>query len=283
MKNNSKKIQKNPHEKRNFFSSLFGKKIYDYSESTNVAGKSKRTVRLISEQSNFAMREAYKTGRTNIVFALPEEESSVILITSSWPMEGKTTNCANLAVAFAQTGAKTLLLDCDLRKPRIHKIFKLNTKLGLTNVLRNFCTIEEAVTKTQYSNLDILPSGTIPPNPGELLGSEEMKDLLNELKKTYRYIIIDTPPVNMVSDSIILSPVVSGTILVVRQGVTDHKSVSESLEKINFTGSKMLGFILNDTDDPQGNYYAGNKKGYNAKGYYRGYYGYSEKTPYNNR
>ncbi len=281
----NKPINEENDGKKGFFKRIFGKGVYDYSEKTDVAGKSKRTVRLIGDQSNFAMREAYKTGRTNIVFALPEEESSIILITSSWPMEGKTTNCANLAVAFAQTGSKTLLLDCDLRKPRIHKIFKLNTKLGLTNVLRNFCTIDEAIVQTQYSNLDVLPSGHIPPNPGELLGSEEMRDLLNELKKKYRYIIIDTPPVNMVSDSIILSPVVSGTILVVRQGVTDHKSVSESLEKINFTGSKMLGFILNDTDDPQGNYYAGNKKGYNSKGYYKGYYsyGYSDKTPYGSR
>lgn len=278
----------NKTNKKSLLKRMFSRGVYDYSEKVSVSsvtGKSKRTVRLVGDQSNFAMREAYKTGRTNIVFALPKEESSIILVTSSWPMEGKTTNCANLAVAFAQTGSKTLLLDCDLRKPRIHKMFKLNTKLGLTNVLRKFCTIDEAVASTDYNDLDVLPSGTIPPNPGELLGSEEMKELLSELKKRYKYIIIDTPPVNMVSDSMILSPSVSGTVLVVRQGVTDHKSVSESLQKINFTGSKMLGFILNDTDDPQGNYYAGKKKGYGSKGYYKGYYsyGYSDKTSYGSR
>lgn len=281
-----KQEAENQTPKKSLFKKLFKKEDfnYSYSESSDNQNQSKRTIRIVGEQSNFAMREAYKTGRTNIVFALPEEESSIVLITSSWPMEGKTTNCANLAVAFAQTGAKTLLLDCDLRKPRIHKIFKLTSKLGLTNVLRNFCTIDEAIAHTDYENLDILASGHIPPNPGELLGSDEMKNLLCELRKTYKYIIVDTPPVNMVSDAIILSPEVSGTILVVRQGITDHKSVSESLEKINFTGSKMLGFILNDTADPQGNYYNGNKRGrYRRNYYYRGYYSYSGRTPYSNR
>ncbi len=273
------------------FSSKKDKGAYEYSQGYDYSSNntpSKRTVRLVGEDSNFAMREAYKSGRTNLVFALPEEENSVILVTSSWPMEGKTTNCANLSVAFAQTGARTLLIDCDLRKPRIHKIFKVATKVGLTNVLRKFCTVEEAIFHTNYENLDILASGHIPPNPGELLGSEEMKALIEELKKTYKYIIIDTPPVNMVSDAIILSPVVSGAALVVRQGITDHKSVTEALDRMNFAGVKTLGFILNDAVDPQGNYYKGAKKYRKSyyKKYYRNYYskgyygkGYYESNP----
>ena len=269
------------------FSSKNDKSNYEYSQGYDYSassGHSKRTVRLVGDESNFAMREAYKSGRTNIVFALPEEESSVVLVTSSWPMEGKTTNCANLAVAFAQTGAKTLLIDCDLRKPRIHKIFKVEKKVGLTNVLRKFCTVEEAIFNTSYENLDILASGHIPPNPGELLGSDEMKELVEGLKKTYRYIIIDTPPVNMVSDAIILSPVISGVALVVRQGITDHKSVTEALDKLNFAGVKTLGFILNDAADSQGNYYKDAKR-YKRRNYYKGYYkgyygrGYYEKSP----
>jgi len=261
-------------EKKGIFSKLFSPKkensSYEYTSNYDYSlngGHSKRTVRLVGDESNFAMREAYKSGRTNIVFALPEEESSVILVTSSWPMEGKTTNCANLSVAFAQTGARTLLIDCDLRKPRIHKIFKVTTKLGLTNVLRKFCTVEEAVFHTAYENLDVLSSGHIPPNPGELLGSDEMKELIEGLKKTYKYIIIDTPPVNMVSDAIILSPIISGAALVVRQGITDHKSITEALDKMNFAGVKTLGFVLNDAIDPQGNYYNGSKR-YKRKNYY---------------
>ncbi len=271
-------------KKQSFFAKILPSKkdkeaAYEYSSSYDYSqnsGHAKRTVRLVGEESNFAMREAYKTGRTNLVFALPEEESSVLLLTSSWPMEGKTTNCANLAVAFAQTGAKTLLVDCDLRKPRIHKIFKVTTKLGLTNVLRRFCTIEEALFHTSYENLDVLTSGHIPPNPGELLGSDEMKELIDELKKTYKYIIIDTPPVNMVSDAIILSPIISGAALVVRQGITDHKSVTEALDKMNFAGMKTIGFVLNDAVDPQGNYYNGSKRyrrNYYSKNYYKSYYG----------
>ena len=123
--------------------------------NTEEPKKSTRSVRLINDNSNFAVREAYKALRTNIVFALPENDSNVILITSSWPLEGKTTNCANLAVVFSQMGEKTLLIDADLRKPRIHKIFKLNSKIGLSNVLRNLTPYEEAIQHTK-----ILPHQT---------------------------------------------------------------------------------------------------------------------------
>lgn len=238
-------------------------------EKTTV---SSRTVRLINEESNFMVKEAYKMLRTNIIFTLPEEDSSVILVTSSWPLEGKTTNCANLAVVFSQMGEKTLLIDADLRKPRIHKLFKLTSKTGLSNVLRNLCSVEEATQKTAYENLDVITSGHIPPNPAELLASDEMKALLAELKGKYKYILIDTPPVNMVSDAIILAPVVSGMVLVVRQDVTVHKSVTESLEKIHFTGTKILGFILNDSVENKSGYYSKRKYSYKRNNYYSGYY-----------
>lgn len=262
--------------KKGFLQSLFGASGSEVTEERKHT--SSRSIRLINDESKFAVREAYKTLRTNIIFALPREESSVILITSSWPMEGKTTNCANLAVVFSQMGEKTLLIDGDLRKPRIHKIFKLPSKLGLSNVLRRLCTFDEAIQHTQYDNLDILSSGLIPPNPAELLGSEEMKALIEEAKKKYKYILIDTPPVNMVSDAIVMAPLVSGMVVVVRQNITVHKSVTEALEKIDFTGAKILGFILNDSANAEGSYYSGKKrygykKGYYS-GYYYGYYGY---------
>lgn len=252
---------------------LFGiqKKDDAPQEKTHV---STRSVRLINEESNFLVKEAYKMLRTNIIFTLPEEKSSIILVTSSWPLEGKTTNCANLAVVFSQMGEKTLLIDGDLRKPRIHKLFKLTSKTGLSNVLRNLCSVEEATQKTAYENLDVITSGHIPPNPAELLASDEMKTLLKELKGKYKYILIDTPPVNMVSDALILAPVVSGMVLVVRQDVTLHKSITESLEKINFTGTKILGFILNDSVDNKSGYYSKRKYTYKRTNYYNGYYGY---------
>lgn len=255
-----------------------GKKEEEPNEKTHV---STRSVRLINDESNFIVKEAYKMLRTNIIFTLPEEESSVILVTSSWPLEGKTTNCANLAVVFSQMGEKTLLIDGDIRKPRIHKLFKLTSKIGLSNVLRNLCSVEEAIQKTAYENLDVITSGHIPPNPAELLASDEMKALLNELKGKYKYILIDTPPVNVVSDALILAPVVSGMVLVVRQDVTVHKSVTESLEKINFTGTKILGFILNDSIENKSGYYSKRKYNYKRANYYNGYYGYYGRTPAN--
>lgn len=232
-----------------------------------------RSTHLIDDKSNFNIREAYKIGRTNIRFALPEEESSVIIITSSWPMEGKTTNCINLAIAFSQTGAKTLLVDCDLRKPRIGKIFNITSKMGLSNALRNFCKVEDAIHSTQYDQLFVMPSGHIPPNPAELLSSKEMLEMLEALKKEYRYILIDTPPVNLLADAQLLASNASGTVMVARQGVTDHKSMQEALQKLEFSGAKVLGFVLNDASDDGNSYYRyhGRRGRYNY--YRRQYYG----------
>lgn len=235
--------------------------------------RSNRSTHLIDDKSNFSIREAYKIGRTNIRFALPEEESSTIIVTSSWPMEGKTTNCINLAITFSQTGEKTLLIDCDLRKPRIGKVFNLPSKLGLSNALRNFCTVQEAIHATQYENLYVMPSGHIPPNPAELISSNEMLEMLAELKKEYRYILIDTPPVNLLADALLLASHASGTVMVARQGVTDHKSMQEALEKLNFSGAKVLGFILNDATE-DGNSYYRYHGGHGRYNYYRKqYYG----------
>ncbi len=234
-----------------------------------------RSTHLIDDKTNFNVREAYKIGRTNIRFALPDEESSTIIVTSSWPMEGKTTNCINLAIAFSQTGEKTLLIDCDLRKPRIAKVFGITSKMGLSNALRSFCTVKEAIHQTQYDNLFVMPSGHIPPNPAELLSSKEMQDMLAELKKEYRYILMDTPPVNLLADALLLASSASGTVMVARQGVTDHKSLQEALDKLKFSGSKVLGFLLNDATEEGGSYYRYHM-GYGRYGYYkRRYYGSS--------
>ena len=248
--------------------------VFRSREKANQPVRSTRSTHLIDDKSNFNIREAYKIGRTNIRFALPEEKSSTIIVTSSWPMEGKTTNCINLAIAFSQTGEKTLLIDCDLRKPRIAKVFGITSKMGLSNALRSFCTVSEAVHPTQYDNLFVMPSGHIPPNPAELLSSKEMEEMLTELKKEYRYILIDTPPVNLLADALLLASNASGTVLVARQGVTDHKSLQEALDKLNFSGAKVLGFVLNDAAEESGSYYRYHT-GYGRYGYYKKqYYGH---------
>jgi capsular exopolysaccharide synthesis family protein len=232
-----------------------------------------RETHIIDEKSSFNLKESYKTGRTNIIFSLPQEKCSLIVVTSSWPMEGKTTNCANLAIAFAQTGSKTLIVDADLRKPRIAKIFKLQSKFGLTNALRKFCKIEEAIHSTEYENLFVMPAGHIPPNPAELLSSNEMKELLERLKEEFQYILFDTPPVNLLTDALLLAKEASGTVVVARQGITDHKSLSDALEKLKFSESKVLGFVLNDAIEELSGYYK-YRSGHGKYNYYRKqYYG----------
>ena len=154
--------------------------------------------------------EAYRTLRTNIQFSNIDNELKCICVTSSGPSEGKTTTSCNLAETFAQSGKRVLLIDGDLRKPRVHKAFQLRGMKGLTNVLSGQAKLEE-VTQVVGSNLNVIPCGPIPPNPSELISSNRMKELIEYLKERYDLIIIDAPPVGVVTDSAILSTIVDGT------------------------------------------------------------------------
>jgi tyrosine-protein kinase Etk/Wzc len=143
--------------------------------------------------------ESYRSLRTNILFTAPENPKQVILVTSSGPREGKSTSVANLAIIFAQMGAKTLLIDADLRRPMLHKLFRVNQQPGLTNVLIGQKQLEEAITPVpDVLNLSLLTCGINPPNPAELLGSERMNMLLQKMRQEYNMVLIDTPPVNAV-------------------------------------------------------------------------------------
>ena len=188
------------------------------------------------------------------MFSMNDEGCKKIIITSSFPKEGKSTTCANIAITFAQTGAKVLILDADIRKPRIHKMFDAPHKIGLTNVLSGLNELDEAIINTKYDNLDLLIAGHIPPNPAEMLSSQLMSNLLDKLSERYDYIFIDTPPVNLVTDTVVLSKKVSAVFLVVRIGVTDHKELKSTVSKLEFANAKPLGFILNDVTTSQSNY-----------------------------
>jgi len=213
-----------------------------------------RETYLLSDSSTFLVKEAYKSARTSIIFSLSEEGCKKIIITSSFPKEGKSTTCANIAITFAQTGAKVLILDADIRKPRMHKMFNAPHKIGLTNVLSGLSLLDEAIIKTDYENLDLLIAGHIPPNPAEMLSSQAMSDLLDKLSEKYDYIFIDTPPVNLVTDTLVLSKKVRSVFMVVRIGVTDHRELKTAVSKLDFANAKPLGFILNDVDMPQSHY-----------------------------
>ena len=206
---------------------------------------------IINDKTSFVITEAYKTARTNIIFSVSgstEDECKVIALTSASPGEGKTTSCLNLAITFAQTGARVLIIDGDLRKPRIHQYLGVSKSNGLSTVLSKQKTYEEVVFRNIRKGLDCIAAGSIPPNPAELLASAAMSDLLSQLRREYDYIFIDTPPVTVVTDAVALSTLVSGVLLVVRVGLTSHENIEHSITLLKIAKAKILGFFVNDTD-----------------------------------
>lgn len=206
--------------------------------------------------------EAYRTLRTNIQFSNVDGELQTICVTSSGPGEGKSTTISNLAETFAQAGNKVVLLDCDLRKPHIHKIFKLVNTKGVTTLLSGQGKIED-VTQITESELTVITSGPIPPNPSELLGSKRMKNLLDDLKKIYDIILIDAPPVGLVTDAALLSAIVDGIILVVASGKTDIDGAKRAKQLLENVGARILGVTMTMIPVSKKGYY-----GYQYYGYY---------------
>lgn len=240
---------------------------------------------ILNKKTSFVVQEAYRTARTNIIFALAsdnDQKAKVLCISSANSGEGKTTTALNLAITFAQTDSKVLLIDCDLRKPRIHQYLGVVKTDGLTTILSKQKTFEEVVYHNLRPGLDCITSGSIPPNPAELLASEAMRSLIEELKEIYDYILIDTPPVTVVTDAVALSKIVSGIMLVVREGYTNHEGIEQALKLLRMADAKVLGFFVNDIDAMNvnyGSYRTTYGRGYRYKygyGYSYGYgYGYS--------
>ena len=223
---------------------MFGKK--KAAVITDAVQRKINSQKILNEKTTFNVRESFNELRTNVVFSMPDKGTKKVLVTSSIASEGKSTTCLNMAITFADSGAKTLLIDCDLRCPNVGKLFNDNGKKGLSNILVNDCNIKDALHETRYKNLDVILSGSVPPNPTELLSSDSMKDLVDELSKNYDYIFFDAPPVNVVADASIISRIASGVIVVCRQYVTEKKMLSSALEKLKFVDAKILGIILND-------------------------------------
>lgn len=189
--------------------------------------------------------EAYRVLRTNIQFTHVDNPVKTIVITSAGPKEGKTVTSANLAVAFAQAEYKVLLVDADLRRPNIHKIFDLQNHKGLTTLLMKHSNYHEYLNKMSVGNLDVILSGPIPPNPSEMLNSDSFKKLLERFKEDYDIILIDSPPVVSVTDAVILSKLVDGTILVVASGKLETGAAIRSKELLENVKANILGVVLN--------------------------------------
>lgn len=211
---------------------------------------------LLGPDSDSTEIEAYRNIRTNLFFTLVHSTGcKKIIVTSSLSKEGKSTVCINLAKIIAQTNASILVIDCDLRKPRLHKFLKSKCIPGLSNYLIGSNKLEDIIHKTGEPNLSIIYSGTIPPNPAEILGGNEFKNCIEELSKRYDYIFMDCPPLLEVSDAMEVSKVADGAVLISRQYFTTHVYLNQSIQKLNFANVKILGLILNDVMKKKSKYY----------------------------
>ena len=233
---------------------------------------------LAGKDSPFIIREAYKTLRTNLLFSLSTRQNNVIVISSPVESEGKSTNCANLALSMAETHASVLLIDADLRRPTQSKIFGLKNRKGLADVLGGFCSLEQGIQHQVAPCLDVMFSGQLPPSPSELLGSVNMEKLLELLKKQYDFIFIDTPPVNVVTDALVVSRFAAGIVLSVRHRKSSHSELRRTISSIEFSNLPILGIILSESTDMVPGY--GKKRGFNRYGYRKSYSGYSNYNKY---
>lgn len=220
---------------------------------------------------NFTAAEAYKLLRTNLQFTLPGDEEDacrVIGITSSIHGEGKSTTSINLAYTLAETGKRVLLIDADMRLPSIGKKLEMQNAPGLSNAL--VATGNDAKIALRpsgiYENWRIVTAGDIPPNPSELLGSRRMQYVLKALEKEFDYIIIDLPPVNVVSDALIVSPELDGLVVVVRENYTERKELRACIRQLNLSNAKVLGIVMTGAKE-------GHKRYGKYKKYGKGYQG----------
>ncbi len=194
---------------------------------------------------NSVVSAAYRDIRTNILFSSAEAKPQIILVSSAVPLEGKSITAANLAVTMAQAGSKVLIIDCDIRRPNIHKFFSINKDRGISNLLTGDYNAGSAIVHTKIPNLDVLASGSCVPNATDILGTKRLDDLLGALRKYYDNIIIDSPPSTLLADAVVLSKSVDGIIIVVRAADTAKKIVKAGAEKFLNVGAKILGTVLN--------------------------------------
>jgi len=203
---------------------------------------------LITENLSSRIAESYRVLRTNLQFSSLDKSLQTIVLTSTAPAEGKSTTGANLSIAFAQTGSKVLLIDADLRRPSLHKVFKISNQIGLTNLLLQSVAADLALREVGVPNLRVVTSGPIPPNPSEVLGSRRMHELLATLAKSFDYIILDTPPVLAVADSTILASMVDGVLLVVSVAEVSTDKAKKAKAQLEGVKANLLGVVLNGVE-----------------------------------
>jgi capsular exopolysaccharide synthesis family protein len=218
---------------------------------------SKEAVELITQvRPQSQMAESYRALRTSLLLSNLGAPPKVIMVTSALPQEGKTTTSINCAVVLAQKGVRVLLIDADLRRPSIHKTLGMAPRSGLSNVLTGSATLENSIARSSIlPNLDVLPAGTPPPNPAELLASTNMRDMLERLRAHYDHIVVDTPPTLSVTDAVVLSPRADAIVLVIRSGQTTKQALRRSRDILAQVSAKVSGVLLNAVDLSSPDYY----------------------------
>ena len=230
----------------------------------------------VLENPKSQISEAMNTIRTNMMFIHPDKRIRTVLVTSGSPWEGKSTVVIAMGITMARFGSRTLLVDTDMRRPRLHRTFGLDNDKGISTVLLGGDTLDNVIAHTNVPNLDLLPCGPVPPNPSELLRHEILGKLLEQLRERYDTIVLDSPPVVPVADPRILSGMVDGVVLVVKLGHTTMEGLVTVRRELGAVGAPLLGTVLNDLDVRKGGYGYGYAYGY-GYGYYgtkHGYYGY---------
>jgi capsular exopolysaccharide synthesis family protein len=232
-----------------------------FAGETTQEGISDELVLIHSPKSTAS--ESFRGIRTGILFSSADTPPQVILVTSAAPGEGKSSCVANLGATLAMAGSKVVILDCDMRRPRLHKIFNCPREIGISSVLVGTSPLSHVVVHTVVENLDLIPCGPIPPNPSEIVGSRKIKQLIDELRKHYQHILIDSPPITAVTDAVLLSQVSDSVLLVIRAGDTPKPVIQNGIEQLKNVNAHIMGAILNGIKTGRDSYY-----------YYQYYYYY---------
>jgi capsular exopolysaccharide synthesis family protein len=232
-----------------------------------------------TEENARVLREAFQSLRTAMILASRGDGCHVAMVTSAVPAEGKTTVAFNLAKVFANGGQRVLLIDADLRKPRIHRIIKTKNVRGLTSVVLGERKATEVIHNVpDIPNLSVITSGPLPPNPPELFGKLTFKGLLDEARKEYDWVVLDTPPIASVTDPVMCAQSCDLVLLVAQYGATRRKVIREAVKTIGRTGTTIAGAVLNQVDIERDHYYYSGYYNYYRYGYYGDELGKTTKT-----
>jgi capsular exopolysaccharide synthesis family protein len=241
--------------------------------ATRNTGTQEILLTTVDNRSSIA--EAYRHLRTSVLLSTAGRPPKTLLITSSLPSEGKTTTAVNTAMSLAQTGAKVLMIDADMRRPRLHRIFKMKNQNGLSTLLSSDASESEIAAAIQYdeaSGLYVLPAGSLPPNPAELVGSEQMLKLINRVTPNFAHVIIDSPPIAAFTDGVLIGTMVEGVLLVVHSGRISRKVINRARKLLQDVGARIIGVVLNRVE-------ASGSTSYYYHGYYQQYGSAEESEP----